>query len=362
MMSLISIKIVKYILQISNKNSSKSTTVASANKSRTNNVSPPRRTIEVKEKNSSPLIERDNIKENVDNNFFTSNLNITETDALDEFNLQEAERSNVLEETIQNTSFDQVETDYDCVDSLSNIMITNVVSLAPEEFENVPAIKEAEEVSDTECPTPQDDESSNHTLPSFSVFPQSVNLDASSKRKFENTLLTSIPFSVDNTKKIRRSFSACEQERQTSLSCDVVKNTANDITASNSAPITTLESDIQVTNNKNANSTCNKKQPLEGIASAVSYTTLREQKDKNSRITREMNERNEASENTRMAVFAGNVSSIFLKFLLFFVFPRYPEYQLRNTCLRKLLTLKLLRALSCTIFIYNKQIFYFYIS
>lgn len=241
-------------------------------------------------------------------------------------------------------------------------MITNVVSLAPEEFENVPAIKEAEEVSDTECPTPQDDESSNHTLPSFSVFPQSVNLDASSKRKFENTLLTSIPFSVDNTKKIRRSFSACEQERQTSLSCDVVKNTANDITASNSAPITTLESDIQVTNNKNANSTCNKKQPLEGIASAVSYTTLREQKDKNSRITREMNERNEASENTRMAVFAGNVSSIFLKFLLFFVFPRYPEYQLRNTCLRKLLTLKLLRALSCTIFIYNKQIFYFYIS
>lgn len=74
---------------------------------------------------------QNNLNQNNNKNFQMNNLNLIESDNLRKFNSQNKTKSNILDDKINH------ENEYIYGDFVSNIKITNVVSLAPEEFENV---------------------------------------------------------------------------------------------------------------------------------------------------------------------------------------------------------------------------------
>lgn len=76
---------------------------------------------------------QNNLNQNSSKNFQMNNLNLIESDNLSKFNLQNETKSNILDDKIKLNHDNK----YIYTDFVSNIKITNVVSLAPEEFENV---------------------------------------------------------------------------------------------------------------------------------------------------------------------------------------------------------------------------------
>ncbi|KZC10784.1 G2/M phase-specific E3 ubiquitin-protein ligase [Dufourea novaeangliae] len=145
-------------------------------------------------------LETSNLDENYKNNSSTDNFKSAENVDLEE------NKSIALDEIIHLNPA----SDYDSRDMLSNIKISNVMSLTPEEFENVSFIMAEREADCTECPS-QICSPRPHSSMSKSDHFEEVRF----KRKVDNDTLSSTNALEVNHKKMRRSLDILyEQEKQ----------------------------------------------------------------------------------------------------------------------------------------------------
>ncbi|XP_076663275.1 uncharacterized protein LOC143366255 [Andrena cerasifolii] len=225
-------------------------TLDSANGSRSQSI------IEDGKKNSSSLtvskfLGRHNFKKTGDNSSMTSNLKVTKTARLNESSSQDVEKPSVLEEII---NLDQKDDECDRTDSLSNIQITNVISLPPENFGIMPSVNDAEGADDIECLTLQNtNDSLNHSRLSRSL-PQNDSSDTRLKRKFDKATLNATSSLVDKSKKMRRNLIAHELGQKSSFTFVDVKNTANSIMSLDNISAPTFnKTDEKIDNNTKEN-------------------------------------------------------------------------------------------------------------
>lgn len=199
----------------------------------------------------SKLLGRHNFKKTEGNDSMTSNLKVTKAASLIESSSQDVEKPSVLEEII---NLDQKDDEYDHADSLSNIQITNVISLPPEEFEIVPSVKDAEGVDDIECLTLQNrNDLLNNTRLSRSL-PQNDSSDTRLKRKFDKATLNATTSPVDKSKKMRSNLIAHELGQKSSFAFVDVKNTANSIMSLDNISAPTFnKTDVKVDNSTKEN-------------------------------------------------------------------------------------------------------------
>ncbi|XP_076163403.1 uncharacterized protein LOC143144656 [Ptiloglossa arizonensis] len=217
-------------------------------------------TIEVKEnviRNYSllamgKLVQANTLKQNYDDNFLTSNLDVTKSDVMKNHSLQDLVKSNTSEGTVHLNQ----ETGYKCFDMLSNIKITNVISLTPEQFENVPPIMEEQDTNNIECVRSQNSNelllSSNPVSPP--VLSQNDCFVSNLKRKFDNILINPTTSPEEKSKKIRKDLNSQNLEQQPFLFINV-QNTESPITSVSNVSISILDKNCEQINNNNKNKT-----------------------------------------------------------------------------------------------------------
>ncbi|XP_076277631.1 uncharacterized protein LOC143207744 isoform X2 [Lasioglossum baleicum] len=143
----------------------------------------------------------------------SNNLGVAKSDRLKEHSLHSLQdkESIDLEETIRLN----VENDCDSSDSLSNIQISNVISLTTEEFEDVSFVGKRETNSDVRCslqkPSPRPH--SSHS--------SSDNLNTQLKRTIYHVITNSLHASEDKSKKVRRSLDIQYENEKQSLRANV---------------------------------------------------------------------------------------------------------------------------------------------
>ncbi|XP_034191293.2 uncharacterized protein LOC117609273 isoform X1 [Osmia lignaria lignaria] len=165
------------------------------------------------------LLQTNNFKPNNASSFLTNNVN----DNSVKYNSQYVVQSDDFEETIElNKKFEK-----SCPGFFSNIKITNVVSLAPEEFEIVSSGINQQKINNIEY--------------------QNKMFDINLKRKFDKTTLDPLNFLIDEPKKIKTNNSIYEQKLKSSYVSVNVKNTGNNV--HNVSTSTSDENYSQINNN-----------------------------------------------------------------------------------------------------------------
>ncbi|CAK9797254.1 G2/M phase-specific E3 ubiquitin-protein ligase [Anthophora plagiata] len=242
------------------------------------------------------LSEENNLNKIGSNDSFISNLNRTETDSLKKINSRNKIKSGDFERSMKLNQ----ETDVTCADSISNIKIVNVMSLAPQEFENVPSTERKQKITDTDHLTFENNNellSSNTVL--HSLLSQNSIIESNLKRKLDKSIL-SIPL-----KKIKRTDTILDENPSQSFlsgrDIEIANISRNDNTSVNNHNLQKLESRVQNCNidesvlhatgtkyslkvNKSSNAVCSKSNTF------ASLTNYKEKNQENTRIANDMNE------------------------------------------------------------------------
>ncbi|CAK9815540.1 G2/M phase-specific E3 ubiquitin-protein ligase [Anthophora quadrimaculata] len=253
------------------------------------------------------LLEENNLNNIGSNDSFISNSNRIETDSLKKINSRNKIKSDDLERSMK---LNQA-TDVTCADSISNIKIVNVMSLAPEEFENVSSTEHKQKITDTDHLTSENNDellSSNRIL--HSLISQNRIIESNLKRKLDKSILN-IPL-----KKIKRIDTILDEEASQSFlsggNIEIANISKNDSTSVNNRNLQNLESRVQNFNidesvlhatstkysmkvNKSSNAVCSE---------SNTFASLTNYEEKNHEIARVANEMNEIDNNAK------NVSKI----------------------------------------------------
>ncbi|XP_076618815.1 uncharacterized protein LOC143340565 isoform X1 [Colletes latitarsis] len=192
------------------------------------------------------LVQENNLKQNYDNNFLTSNLNVT-ADVSKEHVLQGVVKSDILDETIQLNQ----ETEHKSIDIFSKIKITNVMSLTPEEFENVSPAVEEQKNNNIECSRSENsNELLNNNSVSQSLLSQSDCLVSRLKRKFDYTVMNPTTSPEEVSKKIRRDLNTHKEEQQSLVFKNTINTESSVASVNNVSTSTFAKNDLQIDNNK----------------------------------------------------------------------------------------------------------------
>lgn len=156
------------------------------------------------------LLQENNQNQTDTNNSLISNLNVTEFDNLKKFNPQNKTNFNILDNVIQLND----ENEHNCTDFTSNIKITNVVSLAPKEFENLSSIELEQKINN---PTTQNrgESISNNSLLQPSCYHSNI-LKLNLKRKRDKSISFPITSCISEPKKLRKTNSVLEETSRAS--------------------------------------------------------------------------------------------------------------------------------------------------
>ncbi|KAK1129058.1 hypothetical protein K0M31_020188 [Melipona bicolor] len=209
---------------------------------------------------SSPKIEKllqeSNSSQVVTNDLLMSNLNVT--DNLKKFNLQSETKSYILSDTIQLDN----EKKYNYTDSISEIKITNIVSLESKESKNI-FIEQEQEIRN------QTLQSSNELINSNSIIQppryQSNVLKSDLKRNYNETTSIPIVSCINETKRLRKTASVMKEikEQSSHMSLHAFSdvgynknnlqiNNHNDRISVNEFHLQNKKSHIQINQNSNA--------------------------------------------------------------------------------------------------------------
>ncbi|XP_012151382.1 uncharacterized protein LOC100880920 isoform X2 [Megachile rotundata] len=167
------------------------------------------------------LLQTNDIKQSNAGNSLSNNINNTK--------INNSIKFDDLNDTIESNQ-KVLDANIDCI---SNIKITNVVSLAPEEFEKVPSVNQGQKVSNIES--------------------QNEELDTNLKRKIDKTTLNSTCLVINKSKKLKVNGSTCEQTQTPSCMYLDGKNTCknnnnNNNTSINNVTIYTSDNNLQMIN------------------------------------------------------------------------------------------------------------------
>ncbi|XP_076754834.1 uncharacterized protein LOC143425718 [Xylocopa sonorina] len=168
------------------------------------------------------LLEKSNLNEN--DTFLTENLNINKT-----HNLKEVDSQNEIKSRVSNDAMQLKHEDEDaCTDLISNIKITNVISLACEEFENA-SVEKKQETNMFEYLTLQNGNGlMNSNSLSQSLSSQNDTPELFSKRKIDTTTLSPAISYVNVSKKMRRNNGVLTETLQSSNENNVEFINVND--------------------------------------------------------------------------------------------------------------------------------------
>ncbi|XP_076223640.1 uncharacterized protein LOC116424549 isoform X2 [Nomia melanderi] len=188
-------------------------------------------------------LRTDSSEQNHDSNTLINNLRDlkVKTGKLEENNSQDL-KSVDLDRTILN-----IETDSNSSDSLSNIRISNVISLTPDQFENVSFVDDKQKINNAQC-LQQNSSSRPHSSRS-----KSDNFEMRLKRKIDNAVSNSISALEEKSKK-RKNFNAYKQQDQ-SLPVSVdIENISESKKIADNISIPTLDADrTQINKSNNSN-------------------------------------------------------------------------------------------------------------
>lgn len=152
------------------------------------------------------LLQESNSSQVVTNNLFMNNLNVTESDNLKKFNLQNERKSDVLSNTIQLDN----EKKYNYTDSISKIKVRNIVSLTSKESKNISCIEQEQKIHN------QTSQSSNELISNNSVIQppcyQSNVLKSELKRNYNETTSIPIVSYINETKRLRKTASVMKEQ------------------------------------------------------------------------------------------------------------------------------------------------------
>ncbi|XP_050494230.1 putative uncharacterized protein DDB_G0282133 isoform X2 [Bombus huntii] len=156
------------------------------------------------------LLQENNQNQTDTNNSLISNLNVTEFDNLKKFSPQNKTNFNILDNVVQLND----ENEHNYTDFTSNIKITNVVSLAPKEFENLSSIEVEQKINN---PTTQnrDGSISNNSLLQPSCYHSNI-LKLNLKRKRDKSISFPIASCISEPKKLRETNSVMEETSRAS--------------------------------------------------------------------------------------------------------------------------------------------------
>lgn len=196
------------------------------------------------------MLQTNNFKPNNTTSFLINNVN----DNSVKYNSQHVVQSDDFEEPIELTKkFEDTS-----AGSFSNIKITNVVSLTPEEFEIVSSGINQQKVDNIEY--------------------QNKMFDINIKRKFDKTTLDPLNFLINKPKKIKTNDSIHEQKLKSSYVSVDVKNTGNNV---NNVSTSISDENYSQINNNNEKCTSTNTSNLQSLRS---YTQLEQCHGKNENL------------------------------------------------------------------------------
>lgn len=151
---------------------------------------------------------QNNLNQNNNKNFQMNNLNLIESDNLRKFNSQNKTKSNILDDKINH------ENEYIYGDFVSNIKITNVVSLAPEEFENVTSDEQKKIKNRTSQNT-------------NSISYENDILESNLKRKCDKITMNPIISYINEPKRLKKSNSVIGETSKSCISTNALINVSS---------------------------------------------------------------------------------------------------------------------------------------
>lgn len=191
---------------------------------------------------------QNNLNQNNNKNFQMNNLNLIESDNLRKLNLQNKTKSNILDDKIKLNH----ENEYIYSDFISNIKITNVVSLAPEEFENVTSDEQKKVKNRTS-------QNRNSILHENDIF-----MESNLKRKCDKITMNPIMSYINESKRLKKSNNVIgETSKSSCISTNALINVSSNKnnlqiihynennTSINDCNIQNKESHIQIKKNCN---------------------------------------------------------------------------------------------------------------